>query len=162
MPLVFMAAKRAIRHLPSSVQFDDLVAAGTIGLLDAMRRSPNRGSSFSAYARVRIRGAILDELRSQDWLSRRARKRLPDTVFLELFDHAVEDSPQERAVLRASIARAIVKLPLREAEIVSGYYIEGVSFSEIAKRLKISQARVSQLHSQAMDRLRAELAREDR
>ena len=77
MPLVHHAVGTMLKRLPPNVLRDDLVAAGTFGLLDALRRQApaERGVEFGWYARVRIRGAILDELRSQDWLSRRARRR---------------------------------------------------------------------------------------
>src|ERR1700760_2403351 len=77
MPLVHHVVATMLPRLPPNVLRDDLVAAGTFGLLDALRRQSagERGVEFTWYARVRIRGAILDELRTQDWLSRRARRR---------------------------------------------------------------------------------------
>lgn len=75
-PLVRKLALQLLARLPSSVQLDDLVQAGMIGLLDAVRRyqeSPD--AQFETYATARIRGAMLDELRSQDWLPRSVRSK---------------------------------------------------------------------------------------
>src|SRR5579864_1816748 len=75
MPLVHQVVGRVLRKLPPNVLRDDLVAAGAFGLIDALRKSVDRGPAFDWYARIRIRGAVVDELRSQDWLTRRARTR---------------------------------------------------------------------------------------
>jgi len=73
-PLVRKIAGGFQRKLPRNVLREDLIAAGMSGLWDAIRRHPDGPSeSFEWYVRVRIRGAILDELRAQDWLPRRAR-----------------------------------------------------------------------------------------
>src|SRR3990167_4367950 len=74
LPLVRQVVARFIRRLPSNVLRDDLVAAGVYGLVDSLRKNGgDHGPTFESYARIRIRGAILDELRTQDWLPRRAR-----------------------------------------------------------------------------------------
>ena len=76
LPLVRKVAKRIARRLPSVVEMDDLVGAGTIGLMDALQRfDPARAGGFPAYAEIRIRGAILDHLRAMDWLPRTLRTR---------------------------------------------------------------------------------------
>lgn len=75
-PLVRKLALQLLARLPASVQLDDLIQAGMIGLLDAVRRyqeSPD--AQFETYATARIRGAMLDELRSQDWLPRSVRSK---------------------------------------------------------------------------------------
>src|SRR5215467_8820453 len=79
MPLVHQVVGRVLRKLPPNVLRDDLVAAGSFGLIDALRKSVDRGPAFEWYARIRIRGAVVDELRAQDWLTRRARTRLAKT-----------------------------------------------------------------------------------
>src|SRR5580704_7274234 len=77
MPLVRQIVARFLRRLPPNVLRDDLMSAGTYGLIDSLRKNATeRGPTFEWYARVRIRGAILDELRAQDWLTRRARSRI--------------------------------------------------------------------------------------
>jgi len=69
-------ARNIVRRLPSSVQLEDLVQAGTIGLIDAANRfDRSRPLLFSQYARIRITGAIYDTLRDLDWASRYMRTR---------------------------------------------------------------------------------------
>ena len=73
-PLVKRIAHFMMLKLPNSVQVDDLIQAGMIGLLDAAGRYDElRGAQFETYASQRIRGAMLDELRSADWLPRSMR-----------------------------------------------------------------------------------------
>jgi len=80
LPQVKIVAKIIARRLPSHVEFDDMVSVGTLGLIDAIKRyEPSRGLLLETYADVKIRGAILDYLRSLDPLSRcvrRTEKRL--------------------------------------------------------------------------------------
>jgi len=75
-PLIkFIAQKIAVR-LPSNIEFDDLVSSGVIGLMDAIDKyDPSRDNKFKTYAEFRIRGAILDELRAQDWVPRSVREK---------------------------------------------------------------------------------------
>lgn len=76
-PLVRGVAARTAVGLPASVDAADLVQAGVFGLLDAITRyDPSRGIRFESYAAQRIRGAMLDELRAQDWVPRTVRTRL--------------------------------------------------------------------------------------
>lgn len=75
-PLVRRLALRLAARLPANVELDDLMQAGMMGLLDAVRRYEVQDDArFETYANTRIRGAMLDELRSQDWLSRSARSK---------------------------------------------------------------------------------------
>jgi RNA polymerase sigma factor for flagellar operon FliA len=180
MPLVHQVVARVLRKLPPNVLRDDLVAAGAFGLIDALRKSVDRGPAFDWYARIRIRGAVVDELRTQDWLTRRARTRaakaqaqgvgcgasvvgfddLPESQAQAFVDESVA-SPQEQVeqrMDRAALERAVGLLPEREANIVAWHYFEGVQFKAIAARLGVSEPRVSQLHARAMGRLRAALA----
>jgi RNA polymerase sigma factor for flagellar operon FliA len=174
-PLVHKIASGFQRRLPRNVLREDLVAAGMIGLWDAIRRhgdQPNEG--FSWYVRVRVRGAILDELRAQDWLSRRVRKAVsaqsgseataPRVVRLD----DVSESEQSRCLgtpcntdqeldlqaNREALARAVQELPERERLIVSEHYYKQVKFTSLGQRLGVSEPRVSQLHSRAMKRLK--------
>ena len=74
-PLVRRLALQLIAKLPASVDLDDLIQAGMIGLLDAMGRyQDDQGAKFETYAGQRIRGAMLDELRANDWVSRGLRQ----------------------------------------------------------------------------------------
>ena len=73
---VYYIATRIRERLPSSVELDDLVNAGVIGLLEASRNfDSSKNSQFKAFAKFRIRGAILDSLRESDWGSRSLRRR---------------------------------------------------------------------------------------
>lgn len=74
-PLVRRLAHHLIAKLPASVQIDDLIQAGLIGLMDAITRfEEGLGAQFETYASQRIRGAMLDELRSADWMPRGVRQ----------------------------------------------------------------------------------------
>ncbi|MGH3919200.1 MAG: FliA/WhiG family RNA polymerase sigma factor [Pseudonocardiaceae bacterium] len=78
-PLVKYVAGRVGTGLPAHVDFADLVQSGIFGLWDAIDRyEPERGLKFETYAMQRIRGAILDELRAQDWVPRAVRSRARD------------------------------------------------------------------------------------
>lgn len=71
LPVVKTVVGRLAMTLPSHINADDLYGAGLVGLLNAVRRfDPKGGSTFESYARVRIRGAIFDELRRLDWVPR--------------------------------------------------------------------------------------------
>jgi RNA polymerase sigma factor for flagellar operon FliA len=75
-PLVKRIAYHLMSRLPPSVQQDDLVQAGMIGLLEALRNyDATQGASFQTYARIRIRGAMLDEIRKNDWAPRSVHRK---------------------------------------------------------------------------------------
>ncbi|WP_024303815.1 RNA polymerase sigma factor FliA [Pseudogulbenkiania sp. MAI-1] len=75
-PLVKKIAKLLIARLPASVELDDLIQVGIIGLIEAARQfDPMQGVQFDTFASQRIRGAMLDELRREDWLPRQARRQ---------------------------------------------------------------------------------------
>lgn len=76
LPLVRQIVKQVAGLLPSSIEHDEVMSWATHGLLDAIRKfDPEAGTAFSTYARIRVRGAILDELRCLDWASRTARQK---------------------------------------------------------------------------------------
>ncbi|HWI59935.1 MAG TPA: sigma-70 family RNA polymerase sigma factor, partial [Bacillota bacterium] len=76
LPLVRSALGRLAMNLPEHVDHDDLNSAGMIGLLQALRNfDPACGSPFEAYARQRVRGAMLDELRRMDWVPRTVHEK---------------------------------------------------------------------------------------
>lgn len=76
LPLVQTVVDRVAAHLPPHVDRDDLYHAGVIGLIDALHKfDPSRDNAFSTYAVLRIRGAVIDELRARDWVPRGARER---------------------------------------------------------------------------------------
>jgi RNA polymerase sigma factor for flagellar operon FliA len=83
-PLVKRIAYHLLARLPASVVLDDLVQSGMIGLLEASRKyNPAKGASFETYAGIRIRGAIIDEVRRGDWTPRsvhRNSRRIADAI----------------------------------------------------------------------------------
>jgi len=75
-PMVYKAVRQVAEHLPLTVDREDLFSAGIVGLLDALAKfDPSRGVTFEAYAQIRIKWAIQDELRSLDHLTRSMRRR---------------------------------------------------------------------------------------
>ena len=75
-PLVKRIAYHLMSRLPASVQADDLIQAGMIGLIEASRKfDPEQGASFETYAGIRIRGAMLDEIRRTDWTPRSVHRK---------------------------------------------------------------------------------------
>jgi RNA polymerase sigma factor for flagellar operon FliA len=216
-PLVKRLAHQLKAKLPPSVEVDDLIQAGMIGLLDAVNRyEDNHGAQFETYAVQRIRGAMLDELRSSDWLPRSMRQnmrkieeamnvlqqrlgRAPQEsevarqlklsldeyqdllseggghqlVYYEDFhdsegnDHfldryCTDDSsdPLQRLMnsgFRSAVIDAITVLPEREKILMGLYYEQEMNLKEIGAIMGVSESRVSQLHSQAVARMRAYL-----
>jgi len=78
-PLVRRMARHLHSKLPPSVEIDDIIQAGMIGLMDAASRFDEaQGIQFGAYATQRVRGAMLDELRANDWMPRATRRALRD------------------------------------------------------------------------------------
>jgi len=214
-PLVKRIAHHLLARMPSGVAVEDLYQAGMIGLLDALKRyDSSKGASFETYAGIRIRGAMVDEVRKGEWAPRSvhrnarriqqvirdiehetgadARDRdiadrlgismeeyhamLQDSMATRLFSlnelESVEDNittglQQEQAhnplddlqsgVFRTHLARAIEQLPEREQLVISLYYDAELNLKEIGQVLGVSESRVSQIHSQAAQRLRARL-----
>ena len=76
LPLVKYNGERIWSRLPDGVELDDLISAGVFGLMDAIKAfDMNRGVKFETYCVPRIRGAMLDELRSMDWVPRLVRSK---------------------------------------------------------------------------------------
>ncbi len=97
-PLVKRIAYHVLARLPASVQVDDLIQNGMLGLLDAISRyEEGFGAQFETYATQRIRGAILDGLRESDWLPRQARRDLRriENAVTQL-EHEFGRAPSER------------------------------------------------------------------
>jgi len=182
MPLVRRIARRMAWRAPSSIVTDDLVAAGALGLVDSIRRNGgDHGDAFGFYMLTRIRGSIQDELRASDWLPRGARVRAaeghvsgqPRPVAVIRFDDlppGPEASPpssdpaadphevlaRKRVINR--INSAVTSLPARDQLILRLHYSRGMQLKEIGRLLGVSEARISQLHHRALDRIRPRLA----
>lgn len=173
LPIVERLVRQLSRRLPANVQQDDLISAGVFGLMDSLRRNGgDHGEGFAWYARTRIRGAIFDELRAQDWLSRRMRARMAGggeiglaAVFVSLDDmgeathHLATDNEDplevaESQCLHRSLTRAIEQLPERERQIVGRHYFDGVKLKDLSVEFGVSEPRISQLHTRALGRLR--------
>src|SRR3989338_6915937 len=96
-PIIKHIASRIAVRLPPHIEKDDLISAGVIGLMDAIEKyDPSKETKFRTYAEIRIKGAILDELRSLDWVPRTVRQRANNlaSVYAELkqkFGRAAED-----------------------------------------------------------------------
>lgn len=149
---------------------EDLEAAGIVGLIQAVDRfDPARGIPFEGYATLRVRGAVLDEVRRLDDLSRTARLRARDdgqrgAVSLEFLQERGElgdptelaevDVRAESDGLRDDVERALAAIPDRERSILASYYSDGLTLAAIGRRLGVSEARVSQLHTRAIAQLR--------
>ncbi len=109
-PLVRRLAHQMIARLPANVELDDMIQAGMMGLMDAVGRfEESQGTAFEVYAASRIRGAMLDELRANDWLPRSARKSQRD---IENAIHRLEGR-LKRAPGEAEIAKEL-GLPVAE------------------------------------------------
>ncbi|MFJ2990560.1 RNA polymerase sigma factor FliA [Collimonas sp. NPDC087041] len=102
-PLVRRLALQLVAKLPASVELDDMIQAGMLGLLDAANRyQENQGAQFETYASQRIRGAMLDELRANDWLSRGLRQssRSVDAA-VQALEQKLARAPSEREIAQA-------------------------------------------------------------
>ncbi len=215
-PLVKRIAYHLKARLPGSVELDDMIQAGMIGLLEAADRFDElRGAQFETYATQRIRGAMLDELRQTDWMPRNLRRDMrrietaigklqhqlgksPSEVeiarelslsledyqqllfessgvqllYYEDFYDREEDDFLERHELgndpdplellrnerfRSALVEAIDSLPERERLLMGMHYEQEMNLKEIGEVMGVSESRVSQLHSQAVARLRSRL-----
>jgi len=112
LPLVSAVVNRLAMTLPEHVDHDDLYSVGLIGLLQALRNyNPACGTSFETYARVRVRGAMLDELRRMDWVPRtiHEKARRIKQVLAEL-EQKLGKTPTETQMAKA------MNIPLKEYE----------------------------------------------
>ncbi|MBR0289298.1 MAG: FliA/WhiG family RNA polymerase sigma factor [Selenomonadaceae bacterium] len=211
LPLVRIVCGRLAVSLPQHLDKDDLLSSGFFGLLDAIDRFDiTRNIKFETYAGVRIRGAMIDYLRSKDWIPVSMRqkirkyeqavyqletkfgraatdKEIADELKISLDElqtlvsqcnsatvipleeylktdvsEAVDTNPAnstEYFELKETLAKAIERLPEKERTVVSLYYYEELTLKEISLILKLSEARISQLHTKAIFRMRGYLAR---
>ena len=101
-PLVRKLAHHMMAKLPASVQVDDLIQVGLIGLSDALSRyEVAQGVQFETFATQRIRGAMIDELRENDWMSRGSRKSQKEIeTAMRKLEHQLGRSPLESEIAR--------------------------------------------------------------
>ncbi len=170
-PVVNHIAGSIARKLPKEVLFDDLKSAGFIGLVQAWSRFDKaRAERFGAYAVTRIRGAIIDDLRHGDLLTQKARtetkRRKPEDEPIETAHYvelkeamnvaASDRSPEEEADFRqrmAVLADGMLQLSERTREVLRLRFVEELSQSEIGRRLKVTDSRVSQIEKAGLKHL---------
>lgn len=209
MGLVNIIAGRLAISLPSHVDRDDLISSGFFGLMDAVERYDyTRKNKFETYAGLRIRGAMLDYLRSKDWIPASLRQKirhyeqtvarleselgrsasdeevaaelgisLEDLAKLikqmnvatvvpldEYYAAETEGEPFnpseniEKQEVQQTLADVIARLPEKEQQVVSLYYYEELTMREISMIMHLTEARVCQLHTKAVLRMRGQLA----
>lgn len=219
-PLIKYIAQKIASRLPANIELDDLISSGVIGLMDAIEKyDSSRDNKFKTYAEFRIRGAILDELRAQDWVPRSVREKakilervyskieqshgrqatdeevcdelgISQEEFHELlnqvrsvsllsYDDLSHFSKADKRALhgygeggtkaptpfsevssahvKRLVAEAIYELPEKQRLVLSLYYYEDLNLKEIGRVLDVTESRVSQLHTQAIIRLKAKL-----
>ena len=131
-PLVKFVSGRVLSRLPDSLDGADLVSYGILGLIDAIEKfDPERGFKFETYAVPRIRGAILDELRSIDWVPRsvRAKARAADQAYTKL-EHKLQRSPtDEELAVELGISQQELDHLLRQTSRASDLQLDEVLFT---------------------------------
>jgi RNA polymerase sigma factor for flagellar operon FliA len=175
--LVKRSASRLRSRLPASVQTEDLIQAGLIVLLEAAARyDETQGASFETYAAIRVRGAMLDEVRNSEWaprsVQRKARQlsQAMDAVTdktereardTEVAEHLGMSVSSLRDLFREASARRVVsleesihELPEREREVVRLYHEKGLTLRAIGSLMCVSESRIAQMHSRALKRLK--------
>lgn len=218
MPLVQYHVSRVSASLPRNVNKDDLLSHGLLGLYDALEKfDASRDLKFDTYASFRVRGAIIDGLRKEDWLPRSMRekaKKLDVTIekleqklgryvtadevakelnisedevshimsesFLanmlsmdektndsereETYKSTIEDkqtlTPEQSLFQEATkdeLAKVIKSLNEKEQLVISLFYFEELTLTEIGQILELSTSRISQIHSKAIFRLQQAL-----
>jgi len=169
-PLARTCARR-VRIESAVLDSDDLFSAALLGLIDAVDRfEPDRGVPFEAYASLRIRGAIVDELRRGDERGRGVRSEaMPKAISLDLLvedewqaflgqaDDAIDEA-FEREDLRGRLRGALDGLPTRQREVLARYYGDALTLREAGMRMGITEARACQLHGRAIFNLRRLMA----
>ena len=122
--LVKKMAYQIKAKLPASVEADDLIQAGMMGLLDAAGKyQDNQGAQFKTYATQRIHGAIMDELRSADWLPRNIRKstnylwQAADTVWIAAGDTSTDYNRYTKRLLLIAVMKSTLSFWLNDTSV---------------------------------------------
>lgn len=175
-PIAMMIAHGFVKRVPASVTRDDIEQAAMIGLWKALRkpRAPETTDSMHEwYIRRRIRGEIIDELRAQDWLPRRARESgtyehlelvrfddlRTDTYFGWEERFALEQPSADETLAVSSEASAALAAPMpeRDRRVVELIVFGGNKQSDVARDLGVSEPRITQLYARALLRMREHL-----
>jgi RNA polymerase sigma factor FliA len=157
------AFARSIAHLmlrtgqiPAAVDVEDAAQAGLVAALEARKRHDGTRASFRTFVGIRIRGAIRDEIHRQ-------MRAYVEASYdeLEAVDHAPGhmETPERHAMHYERLTRlvaAINRLPVRWQRVLVLRYRDDWTQREIAQDFGITEGRVSQMHSEAVDRLRAQ------
>ena len=168
-PIVEGIVAQFARRLPRRVRREDLLGAGMLGLLQALRDSRHSSEEMlCAYIRIRVRGAIIDDLRRADWSTRRSQREGTVPVAVVGIDDLPPQAPEANPASEwpspfdvlegkrncADVSNALRRLPAREREVLTLRYFDEVASKDIANRLGVSQARVSQIHASGVAKLR--------
>jgi RNA polymerase sigma factor (sigma-70 family) len=162
-------ARAIMRRMPCNVLREDLEQAALLGLVDALTRHPEggQGPGFEWYLAARVRGSVLDELRRQDWSSRRRGGQARATVvhMEDVSDggspaqFATDDeSPEDVAIRQIDAAKAWgAPLSPRDARIMEAAYQRGRKWRDIGVDEGVSEARISQRVSRSLIGMRSHL-----
>lgn len=217
-PLVKVVAGRLSMYLGYNVEYEDLVSYGIFGLIDAIDKFDcMKEVKFETYASLRIRGAILDQIRKMDWIPRTIRQKqkkiesvikeieqttgksateeeiakalgISDEEYLEwqsqmkitglvslneYMEQGSEvpqdynrhttsrfESPEERIEkeeLSKVLGEALQLLTEKEQKVITLYYYEELTLKEISNILEVSESRISQLHTRALQKMRGKM-----
>jgi len=163
-PLVKYVVDRLALHLPKSVERDDLISAAIIGLFDALEKyDASKGTKFETYAIWRIRGAILDELRSLDWASRSIRRKARNV------EEVARDLGQRlgRAATENEVAEALNLSPVELSRLLDEVHgtallslSKSVSSDEEQDFIQLEDIVDDPSHRDALDQIETDEARE--
>lgn len=215
-PLVKLVAGRLSMYLGYNVEYDDLVSYGIFGLIDAIDKFDSmKAVKFETYASLRIRGAILDQIRKMDWIPRtiRQKQKKIDAVIKEIeastgraatdeeiaanlgisgddylawqsqmkitgvvsLNEFMEsgselpaeqtgqrrfESPEEvieKEELKKVLQQALELLTEKEKKVILLYYYEDLTLKEISNVLEVSESRISQLHTRALQKMKVKM-----
>lgn len=215
-PLVKLVAGRLSMYLGYNVEYDDLVSYGIFGLIDAIDKFDSmKAVKFETYASLRIRGAILDQIRKMDWIPRTIRQKqkridaaikeiettmgraatdeeiaaslgiseddymdwqsqmkITGVVSLNEFMESGSEVPAdqsnqhrfegpeeviEREELKQTLAKALELLTEKEKKVILLYYYEDLTLKEISNVLEVSESRISQLHTRALQKMKTKM-----
>ncbi len=216
-PLVKLVAGRLSMYLGYNVEYDDLVGYGIFGLIDAIDKFDSmKAVKFETYASLRIRGAILDQIRKMDWIPRTIRQKqkkietaikdieasegrnatdeeiaislgitndeylewqsqmkVTGVVSLNEFMEQGSEVPMEhnstqsrfegpeevleKGELKKMLMQALELLTEKEKKVILLYYYEELTLKEISNVLEVSESRISQLHTKALQKMKTKM-----